>query len=78
VVWAREGTSPADDPQGRALQTVADVDRFFERHPGSICLVAEPFLKLFLDRDREGWQARIVKADLIDGYPYTVLGGPRR
>jgi 4-amino-4-deoxy-L-arabinose transferase-like glycosyltransferase len=79
VVWAREGTSPADDPQGRALQTVADVDRFFERHPGSICLVGEKFLKLFLDSDREAWEARIVKTDCIAGeYPYTVLRGPRR
>jgi 4-amino-4-deoxy-L-arabinose transferase-like glycosyltransferase len=79
VVWAREGTNPADDAQGRVLQTVADVDRFFERHPGSICLVDEPSLKLFLDNNREEWQARIMKTDCIaGGYPYTVLGGPRR
>jgi 4-amino-4-deoxy-L-arabinose transferase-like glycosyltransferase len=78
VVWAREGTSPADDPQERALQTVSDVDRFFARHPGSLCFVEQQFLKVFLANDGEAWRARIVEADLVvGGYHYAVIRGPR-
>jgi hypothetical protein len=77
VVWARAGTDPADDPRKRALQTVADVDRFFEQHPGSVCLVEQQSVGQFLASDREAWEARIVKADLVaGGYHYTVFGGP--
>jgi hypothetical protein len=79
VVWAREGTGPADDSQKRSLQTVADVDRFFEQHPGSICLVDAQFVGLFVASDREAWQARTVQADFFaGGYHYTVFGARRR
>jgi hypothetical protein len=79
VVWAREGTGPADDPRERALQAVADVDRFFAQHPGSICLVEQQFVKLFLASDRQAWQARIVQTDWVaGGYYYTVFRGPGR
>jgi hypothetical protein len=77
VVWAREGTGPAEDAHDRVLQTVADVDRFFAQHPDSICLVEAQSVGLLLGSDREAWQARIVNRDFVaGGYHYTVFGGP--
>jgi 4-amino-4-deoxy-L-arabinose transferase-like glycosyltransferase len=58
------------------LDDRAQVDHFFEEHPGSVVLVYEGMADLIFAANEPALQARVMRNLCAGGYCYRVLGGP--
>ena len=59
------------------MESTAEVERFFERYPGSLVLVHEGSVDEIFRADRAAWRARVLRELRTGQHLYVVVGPPR-
>lgn len=60
------------------LDGPAEVDLFFQEHPGSVVLVIEGSVDKIFAGNESAWQARVMRELRVGKYLYLVLRGPEQ